>query len=130
MAMIRPAPRPPQNVPSPAELNAPGVNANACEPLKWENAAMMVASTAMSMITNRPVVSLPIWPIRRNRATTMISVMTMPMILPSGVVPAARIRVGANRFHPRNAADERRHIGAESRPNIVGVERIDGRQAA
>ena len=42
MAMIRPAPRPPQNVPSPAELNAPGVKANACVALKCENAATIV----------------------------------------------------------------------------------------
>lgn len=76
------------------ELNAPGVNANACEALKCVAAATIVVSTAISMTTNNTVVSLPIWPILRNSASTMSSVTPMPMILPSAVTPPSSVTPG------------------------------------
>ena len=91
--MIRPAPRPAQNEP-PLKLNAPGVKANACAPLKCVNAATIVLSTAASMTTNSTVVRLPIWPILRNSATMITRTIAIPMILPSAVLPASSVTPG------------------------------------
>ena len=63
-------------------------------PLKWLNAATMVLSTATSITTNSPVVSLPIWPILRNSAAMISRVMPTPMILPSAVFPEASVTPG------------------------------------
>src|SRR5262249_6696812 len=62
--------------------------------LKCENAATIVVSTATSMTTNSTLVSLPIWPILRNSATMISSVMPTPIALPRAVFPESDVTPG------------------------------------
>ena len=50
--------------------------------------------------------------------------------LQRGIVSATGVGMRTNRIHSRDAADQRRDVGAESRLNVVGVESVDRRETA